>query len=162
MGALWVESMNTVLDDNKKLCITSEEIIALSPQVRMVFEVEDLTAASPATASRWWVVYIESSDLGNKLLIESLDFFPEDIQRGVRRNAWAVDALIQPANAPRSPQRYGGASHQGGQQRLSVPRSAYGLLFSFIYIHLSEFFDLQVELFSSSLSHKISENKTII
>jgi dynein heavy chain len=56
--------MNTVLDDNKLLCLLNGERIKLPNNINMLFEVEDLKHASPATVSRCGMVYFDDQVLG--------------------------------------------------------------------------------------------------
>jgi dynein heavy chain, axonemal len=84
--ATWVESLNTALDDSCTLCLPSGERMKLDAQrMRMLFEVEDLHAASPATVSRCGMVYVpvsssSCSSAGGEL-VESDPIFESWLQR---------------------------------------------------------------------------------
>lgn len=79
IDAIWIENMNTVLDDNMTLCLANGQRIKLKVEMKCLFEVNDLAAASPATVSRIGVVYLTPSDLGWLPYVQS--WIPRDMHK---------------------------------------------------------------------------------
>ncbi|NXF29028.1 DYH10 protein, partial [Nyctibius bracteatus] len=63
VDALWVENMNSVMDDNKLLTLANGERIRLQLHCALLFEVGDLQYASPATVSRCGMVFVDPKNL---------------------------------------------------------------------------------------------------
>ena len=61
---MWIESLNTVMDDNKVLTLASNERIPLTPTMRLLFEISHLRTATPATVSRAGILFINPADVG--------------------------------------------------------------------------------------------------
>lgn len=61
---LWIENMNSVLDENTVLCLANGQRIRLKNEMKILFEVQDLQAASPSTISRCGIVYVVPDELG--------------------------------------------------------------------------------------------------
>jgi dynein heavy chain len=67
----WIESLNTVMDDNKMLTLASNERVPLNPTMRLLVEVSNLRNASPATVSRGGVLMLNERDLGWRPFVDS-------------------------------------------------------------------------------------------
>lgn len=77
---MWVENLNTVLDDSKVLCLANGERISLPDGMRLLFEVDNLSQASPATISRCAMVYTDPVELGWQPYVRTwLQRLPRDL-----------------------------------------------------------------------------------
>ncbi|XP_009290539.2 dynein axonemal heavy chain 11 isoform X1 [Danio rerio] len=68
---MWIESLNTVMDDNKVLTLANNERIPLTPSMRLLFEISHLRHATPATVSRAGILYINPQELSWSLSVTS-------------------------------------------------------------------------------------------
>jgi dynein heavy chain len=64
VDAVWVENMNSVMDDNRLLTLPNGERIRLQSHCKLLIEVFDLQYASPATISRCGMIYVDPKNLG--------------------------------------------------------------------------------------------------
>ncbi|ROT63098.1 hypothetical protein C7M84_019029 [Penaeus vannamei] len=67
----WIESLNSVLDDNRLLTMPSGERIQFGPNVNFLFETHDLSSASPATISRMGMIFLSDEDTNIQAVVSA-------------------------------------------------------------------------------------------
>jgi len=60
----WIESMNSVMDDNRILTLANNDRIPLLEHMSLIFEIAHLKYATPATVSRAGILYVDHKDVG--------------------------------------------------------------------------------------------------
>lgn len=89
----WIESLNSVMDDNHLLTLPNGERVSFGDNVNFIFETNDLRFASPATVSRLGMIFLSEEDVDvNRITKTWVNKQPENMQ--AKLTSWIQDIFF--------------------------------------------------------------------
>lgn len=146
----WIESLNSVLDDNRLLTMPSGERIQFGPNVNFVFETHDLSCASPATISRMGMIFLSDEDTDVRSLVQAwlLQRKPNQHQRQIEAEGDDL-TLIESSAAPKKTQHISSVATIHMSADVFRDESEYQVVTDFFEDIFYRGFDKAMELFAT-------------
>ncbi|CAD7952833.1 unnamed protein product, partial [Amoebophrya sp. A25] len=116
----WVESLNSVLDDNRLLTLPSGERIQFGSNVNFIFETHSLLFASPATVTRMGMIFLSEEDVDVKRLIKSWVLARPEAMHS-KLDAWFEKVFFRALD-------FGGKSGAAGPKKLEIETTMFGMV----------------------------------
>ncbi|KAH0573495.1 Dynein heavy chain [Spironucleus salmonicida] len=90
----WIETMNSLLDDSKLLCLANSERLKINDYISILFECESLKHASPATVSRLGILFYPECTLADTLQISAIHLRPQNFKSLTDDEKAELDAKV--------------------------------------------------------------------
>jgi len=164
---VWIEALNSVLDDNRLLTMQNGERISFTSNINFIFETDSLKYASPATISRMGIIYMNQEDLNDEAIVKSyiqtltLEDPHEDSNEELDRLKNNVDTWFENHFYDALNILIGHNIGGGGEYNLMLKSTHYGIIYNFISLMTNYSVDCLegVKQMNPNLMAKISNNR---
>jgi dynein heavy chain 2 len=90
----WIESLNSVLDDNHLLTLPNGERVNFNTNINFIFETNDLKFASPATVTRLGMIFLSEEDVDVNRITKTW-IMAQDSKMHQKLDVWFKEIFFQ-------------------------------------------------------------------